>query len=82
MAAYFRLYPDGQELVRIVNRLNELAPAVMRWRRLPEPRGPMPDIHPDHRDEFWALDAEGKALIAARKAKKEGPPQPPRAPRP
>lgn len=59
-----------------MNRLTEIAPALARWRRLPEPRGPMPDVAPRHRAEVERINARAAELIAELRARNEkrGPP--------
>lgn len=51
LEGFLARHPLHAEGLALVERLEELAPAVARWRRLDEPRGPMPDVHPRHRDE-------------------------------
>lgn len=79
--------PYANEIIRLVNRMWKIAPAYARWTHLPEPKGPPPDVHPDHREELEQIISRGRAIRAIRRAEKavakaletkEGPLQPPK----
>lgn len=62
---YANSRPERAELLELHARLEEIAPALVRWRHMAEPKGPRPDVHPRHRAEVERIEERGRELVRA-----------------